>query len=130
MGGGASLFEWEGGDVWRIVRGGDAIPGGHCEAAALGGGLPERNGLELSRRLDLSGRSFRAMVQRIVGDRAGDEHDAAARRISRQRARMDKNFAVARISRAGSAGSGGFGALFHRLAGASEFRRVLEANFH
>src|SRR6202040_28056 len=79
VGGGASLFEWEGGDVWRIVRGGNAISGGAREAAAPGGDLPKRDGVELSRRLDVSGRGVRTVGQRIMDDRIGEKHDAAAR---------------------------------------------------
>src|SRR5260370_345327 len=78
VGRGGSLVEWEGGDVRRIVRGGDAIAGGDGEAAAPGGDLPERDGVELSRRVDVSGRGVRAVVQRIVVERTGGKHDAAA----------------------------------------------------
>src|SRR5438876_5791525 len=36
------------GDVWRIVRGRDTIPGGNRETATPGGDLPQRDGVELS----------------------------------------------------------------------------------
>src|SRR6266852_3318174 len=48
--------EWKSGNVWRVVRGRDAIPGGAGEAATPGGDLPERDGVELSRWLDVSRR--------------------------------------------------------------------------
>src|SRR5205807_2703665 len=66
MGGGAALFEWESRDVWRVVRRSDAISGGDCEATAPGRDLSNRDGVELSRRVDLSGRRVRAVVQRVV----------------------------------------------------------------
>src|SRR5260370_6419697 len=94
MGGGASLFEWEGGKVWRLVRGGDAIPGGARETAAPAGDWPEGAGVDLSRRLDVSRRGVRTVVQRIVDDGSGDEHDAAARGIERQRGRLDEDLSV------------------------------------
>src|SRR2546423_1220518 len=127
MGSRAALLKWKGGNVWRLVRGRDAISGGDCEAAAPGRNLSERDGVELSRRLDLSGRGVRAVVQRIVVHGSGDEHDAAARGIERQCRRVDEDLAVAGIPRAGSAGGGGAGVLFHGLAGTSERLRLLEA---
>src|SRR5580658_8556541 len=111
MGGGAALFEWQGGNVWRVVRGGDAVFGGDCKAAASGGDLPDRNGFELSRWVDVSGRSVRTVVQRIVVDGIGGEHDAAARGRE-QRAGGDEDFAVGGFRGAGGAFGGGDCAVF------------------
>jgi len=58
VGGSATVLEWESGYVRRVIRGRNAIPGGARETAALGGDLSERDGVELSRRLDVSGRAF------------------------------------------------------------------------
>src|SRR5258708_36497464 len=79
VGSGPSLLEWEGGNVWRVVRGRDPIPGGDRAPSAPGGNLSHGDGVELSRRLDVSGRSGRAVVQRIVDDRVGRKHPAEAR---------------------------------------------------
>ena len=57
VGCGAALFERKSGNVWRVVRGRDAVFGGNCEAAPFRGDLPDGDGLELSRRVDVSGRS-------------------------------------------------------------------------
>ncbi len=70
------------------------------------------------------------MVQRILDHRLGGEHDAAARGIGSQPCRMDEDIALAGVSCSGSAGIGRPGAIFHGLAGASGFRRVLEAVVH
>src|ERR1700675_1925290 len=84
VGGGAAILERQGGNVRRIVRGRDAVFGGDCRAAASGGDLPDGDGVELSRWMDVSGWRVRTMVQRIVEHGIVDEHDAAAHGTERR----------------------------------------------
>src|SRR5260370_33736487 len=77
MGCSASLFEWKSGDVRRIVRWGDTIPGSYRKAATPGGNMSDGDGVELPRWMDVSGRSIRTVVQRIVDERVGNKHHAA-----------------------------------------------------
>jgi hypothetical protein len=58
--------------------GDDAVFGGDREAAAPGGNLPDGDGFELSRWVDVPGRGVRTVVQRIVDVGTGEEHHAAA----------------------------------------------------
>src|ERR1700675_2154090 len=125
MGGRAALFEWKSGDVWRVVRGRDAVSCGDRQAAPFGGDLSDSDGVELSRWVDVSGRGVRAVVQRIMEHRTGDEHDAAARRRE-QRTCGDEDFAADGLCRARCSFDDGDCALLQGLAGASELRRVLE----
>src|SRR6266849_9594405 len=98
MGGGASLRERQGGNVWGIVRGRNAISCGDRQAAAPCGHLPQCYRVELPRWLDVPGRRLRAVVQRIVDHRTGGEHYAAARGVGTERDRGDAKAAAERLS--------------------------------
>lgn len=65
----------------------------YCDRlAASAGHLPGGDGVELSRRLDVSERGVRAVARRIVDDGTGDEHNAAPRGIERQPAASGRTF--------------------------------------
>src|SRR6266850_6560672 len=106
MGRRPALFQWKSGNVWWVVRGCDTVSCGDRQATAPRGNLPDGDGVELSRWLDVSRWCVRAVVQRIVGHRLGGEHDAAARGIGSQPCRMDEDITLARVSCSSSAGSG------------------------
>src|SRR5260370_20715418 len=130
MGGCAALRKWKGRNVWRLLRGSDAISCGNCQASAPGGHLPQRHRLQLSRWLDVPGRRVRAVVQRILDHRTGDEHDAAARAIRTESGRLDAEAAADDLSSSGGAAGGGSCSVLCGLARASELRRILEAVVH
>src|ERR1700730_18142482 len=118
VGGCASVFKRRGRDVRWLLRRRDAVSRRDCQSASSGGNFPRRYGVQLSRRLDLSGWRVRAMVRRIVDDRTGGKHHGTPRTIGRRRAGLDTKAAIMVLSRARSTFGGGTGSLFHRLAGA------------
>src|SRR5260370_6231777 len=120
VGGYASVFQRKGRDVRWLLRRRDAVSRGDCQSASSGGNFPRRYRVQLSRRLDLSGRRVRAMVRRIVDDGTGRKHHGTPRTIGRRRARLDTKAAIMVLSRARNSFGGGTGSLFHRLAGAPE----------
>src|SRR5258708_5629679 len=103
MGGRAAVREWQGGNVWRLVRGSNAISGGHRQATAPCGHLPQCHRVELSRRLDVPGRRVRTMVQRVLEHGTSDEHDAAAGAIRAKNRGMGAETAGEHLSRSGGA---------------------------
>src|SRR5437016_12564599 len=98
MGRGAAIFKRKGGNVWRLLCGRDAVPGGNCSPAASGRYLPRGDGVELSRWLDLSRWCVRAVVQRIMDYRTGEKYSAAPRGGERRRAGLDANSAAHVVS--------------------------------
>src|SRR5258707_13304848 len=118
----AALFERQSRNVWRVVRGGDEVPGGAGEAAASGGDLPDGDGVQLSRWLDISGRSVRTVVQRVVVEWTRGEHHAAARGTEIRCAGRDESATADFVSGAGTTFGRWNRAVFQGLAGASKFR--------
>src|SRR5215471_14793522 len=74
MGGNAALHKREGGHVWRIVCRCDANASGDDAATAFGGNLSHSDGVELPRKLDVSGWGVRALVQPVVEFRTCGEY--------------------------------------------------------
>src|SRR5215469_6422150 len=120
VGGCASVFQRKGWYVRWLLRRRDAVSRRDCQSASSVGNFPGCYGVQLSRRLDLSGRRVRAMVRRIMDDGTGGKHHGTPRAIGRRSTRLDPKAAVVVLSRARSTFGGGTGSLFHRLAGASE----------
>src|ERR1700719_455145 len=116
----ASVFQREGRDVRWLLRRRDAVSRRDFQSTSSGGNFPRRYGVQLSRRLDLSGRRVRAMVRRIVDDGSGGKHYGTPRTIGRRRAQLDTKAAIMVLPCARSAFGGGTGSLFYRLAGAPE----------
>ena len=129
VGGRAAVFEWQSGDVRRVLCGRDAVPCGDCQTAAPGGDLSCRDGVELSRRLDLPGRRIRTVVQRVVVQRTGAGYDAAALGERNEPIRRQQGAAAGFLPFDGGAFCGGHRAVLHGLAGASQLRQLLEADF-
>src|SRR6266705_5245669 len=125
MGRNVAIYERKSRDVWRIVCRRNTNAGGADEAAASDGDLPYSDGFELSRELDVSGRSVRTVVQPIVDFRTGGKYGNAAVERIEDRDRWHKDSAADGIS-GDEGGCEWAGALLSGLAGASEFRRVLE----
>src|ERR1700674_798953 len=123
----ASVFRRKGRDVRWLLRRRDAVSRRDCQSASSGGNFPRRYGVQLSRRLDLSGRRVRAMVRQIVDDGTGGKHHGPPRTIGWRRARLDTKAAIMVLSRARSTFGGGTGSLFYRLAGAPEILRLFGA---
>src|ERR1700730_13171567 len=112
MGGRASLRERQGRNVWRVVRWSDAISCGNRETSAPCGNFSERYSLQLSRWLDVPGRSVRAVVQRIVDHGTGVEHNAQARRCWTERGGLDENASANELQSARGAARNGRSSVF------------------
>src|SRR5215510_4682975 len=74
MGGGTALLQRQGWNGWRFLRRRHADADGDCTSAAPGWYLPGGDREQLSRRVDVSGGSFRAMVQRVMDVRSCPGH--------------------------------------------------------
>jgi len=139
-------FKYESQDGYDAIEGAAALPhsngkigmfGGsyvgatqipYCDRlAASAGHLPGGDGVELSRRLDVSGRGVRAVVRRIVDDGTGDEHNAAPRGIERQPAASGRTFCRSHPIPRSRPSVEKAPRLTSKMAGASELRRLLEA---
>src|SRR5579859_677362 len=126
MGGSAALHEWKSRNVWRVVRRSNADACGNHAAAALNGDLPDGDCVELSRKLDVPGRSVRTVVQPIVDFGACGEYGNAAVERIEDGNRRQEHAAADRVS-GDEDGCERARAVLPRLASASEFRRLLEA---
>src|SRR5437762_12785598 len=125
MGGNLAIYERKSWNVRRVVCWGDADVGGADKATAFGGYLSHGDGVKLSRQLDVSGRRVRTVVQPIVDLRTGGKYGNAAVERIEDRDRWHEDSAADGIS-GDEGGCEWAGALLSGLAGASEFRRVLE----
>src|ERR1700722_5043636 len=132
MGRGTSLLQRQGGNVWRLLRGGDPDAGRDRETAPPGGNLPGSHRQQLSQQLDLPGRSLRAVVQRVVDNVAGTRHSEpihghGVERDARQPGTSPDRLSFVQFEYLVRADSydGQVRSLLSRLAGAPLFRRLL-----
>src|SRR2546430_2207005 len=125
MGRNVAVYERKSGDVRRFICRRDTNAGSADEAAASCGDLSNGDGFELSRELDVSGRRVRTVVQPIVDFRTGGKYGNAAVERIEDRDRWHEDSAADGIS-GDEGGCEWAGALLSGLAGASQFRRVLE----
>src|SRR5882724_8020275 len=125
MGRFAAVFQWKSRNVRRVICRRDTDARSSDETAASCGDLSHGDGFELSRELDVSGRSVRTVVQPILDFRTGGKYGNAAVERIEDRDRWHEDSAAGGIS-GDEGGCEWAGALLSGLAGASEFRRVLE----
>src|SRR5215467_8745618 len=116
MGGGAALCEWKSGHVRRVLRRRYAILGGDRAPAASRRHRAGRDGVKLSRWVDLPGRSVRTVVQPELGFGARRGHAAAEVRSNDHAVRMAQRAAAYRIPAADGAGPEDAGAILRGLA--------------